>query len=82
MGRRIHSKNMEEIEEKGIFNLSKVQLTQEERILLEKDLKYFPPRNFNKFQTFVDVHKFVIKFYVKIHLLPIRFEILGTFHPK
>lgn len=61
---------------KGIINLSGVELAGEEMITLDKGLKFVPPRNISKFQTFIDVHKYTRKLNVKRYFLskPVSYQ--------
>ena len=45
----------------GIFNLSSAEFTNAEKVVLDKGLKFVPSRTLNKFNTFIDVQKFVRK---------------------
>lgn len=56
------TKKTQNVVGKGIFNLSTKVLTDPERVVLEKGLKFVKPRSLDTFQTYMDVHKFVRKF--------------------
>lgn len=67
MGWRAQSKKVKEINGDGIFNLSSQTLTKAETALLSKGLKFAPPKKLNKFQTYMDIHRFVCKVNIKQH---------------
>lgn len=54
----------------GIFNPRLVVLTDSEKFVLGKGLKYAPQRRLNIFQTYMDIHKFIRRLSIK------RFQIL------
>lgn len=58
----------------GIFNLSSKTLSDLEISLLNKGFKFAPPKKLNKFQTYIDVHRYVRKINIKQHfaLAPTR----------
>ena len=62
----------------GVFNLSSAVLTDEEKHVLDKGLKYVPPRTLNKFSTFIDVQKFVRKLSIQRHFLAPPLNIVPT----
>lgn len=45
----------------GVFNLSTQALTQAELSVLDKGLKHAPPKKLDKFNTFIDIHKYIRK---------------------
>lgn len=57
-GRRIRSKEKKTVDISGVFNLSKV-LSEGEQRVLSLGLKFAPPHRLNKFETFIDIHKFI-----------------------
>lgn len=66
-GRKLHPKKEEDIS--GIINLSTKEISKEELSTLGKGLKFVPPRNLNKFQTFIDVQKYTRKLNIKRYVL-------------
>lgn len=57
------------LKEKYLFNLSKIELTSAEKSVLDKGLKFVPPRKFNTFSTFIDVQKYIRRLNIQIHFL-------------
>ena len=53
----------------GIFNLSSADFTHAEKIVLDKGLKFVPPKTLNKFDTFMDVQKFVRKMNIQRYFI-------------
>ena len=53
----------------GIFNLSGVDLTEDEIRVLDKGLKFAPVRNLNKFETYVSVQKYIRNLNLKKYFL-------------
>lgn len=51
----------------GIFNLSGVDLSEEELLVLSQGLKFAPSKNIDKFDVFVDIEKFIRKLNIKKH---------------
>lgn len=49
----------------GIFNLRGVVLTDSEKFILSKGLIFAPKKPLNKFQTFIDVQKYMRKLSIK-----------------
>lgn len=43
----------------GIFNISGQELDKEELKVLDRGLKYAPVKNLNKFDTFIQIHKYI-----------------------
>lgn len=41
----------------GLFNLSSKTFTKDEMSVLDKGLKFAPPKQLDKFKTFIDIHK-------------------------
>lgn len=61
-GRRLRTtKKIQNVVGKVIFDLGTKVLTDSDTVVLDKGLKYVPPRILDKFQTYMDVHKFVRK---------------------
>lgn len=54
---------------RGCFNLSTQVSTNNEKAILDKGLKFAPPKGLNKFQTFMDIHKYIKKVYIKCYFL-------------
>lgn len=52
-----------------IYNLSSANLFSEEISLLDKGLKFAPPQKLNKFQTYMDIHKYTRKLSVKRYIM-------------
>lgn len=52
-GRRVRTKKNKTIAGAGIFNLSSVTLNANEKQILDKGLKFAPPRKLNKFETYM-----------------------------
>lgn len=52
-----------------MFNLSGKDLAKEELQVLDKGLKYAPKRNFDKFQTYIGLQKYVRKLNIKKYIL-------------
>lgn len=48
--------------------MSTVVLTDTEKLVLDKGLKFAPSRRLNKFQTYIDIHKFVRKLSIKRYI--------------
>lgn len=53
----------------GIYNLSKVKLTQKETNILNAGLKSTSTKPMNKFNIYIDIHKYVRKLNIKKHFL-------------
>lgn len=51
----------------GIFNISNVELTKEEPQVLDLGLKYAPDKIIDKFETYIDLHKFARRVNIKKH---------------
>lgn len=45
-----------------------MNFTEAERVVLDKGLKFVPPRRLNKFSTFIDIHKYVRKLNVQRYI--------------
>lgn len=58
-GRRVRAKAKKVIAATGNFNSITVVLTDSKKIVLDKGLIFAPPRRPNKFETHMDVHKFI-----------------------
>lgn len=70
-GKWSRSIKQKEVTCEGIFNLSGIEFTKAEKIILNKGLKFVPYKPLNKFQTFIDVQKYVRKLNIKRHFLSI-----------
>lgn len=46
---------------KGIYNLSNVQFTDDEMKILDLGLKFAPDKSLNKFETYINLQKFMRK---------------------
>lgn len=57
-GRRALNKKKKGITADGIFNLSAVEFTEAEKVVLDMGLKFVPLKALNKFNTFIDVQKY------------------------
>lgn len=57
------------LERVGIFNLGSVLLTDAEKLVLDKGLKFVPPKPLNKCTMFIDVQKFTRKLSIQRHFL-------------
>lgn len=53
----------------GIYNPSTINLSPDEISLLDKGLKFAPPQRLNKFQTYMDIHKYTRKLSVKRYIM-------------
>lgn len=67
-GRRARKKKAN-LKDNGIFNLSKANLSEAELLVLEKGLKFIPPKRLNKFTTFIDIQKYVRKLNVQRYII-------------
>lgn len=67
-------KEKKNINDKGIFNLSHATFSDAEKLILDKGLKYVPPKKLNKFSTIIDVQKFIRKLNIQRHFIinPLR----------
>ncbi|XP_063820331.1 zinc finger MYM-type protein 1-like [Pseudophryne corroboree] len=61
----INKESNEEVKGIKIFNISSHVLTENGKKVLEKGLKYAPAIPINKFETFVNIHKFIRKLCIK-----------------
>lgn len=52
-----------------IYNLSTQVLTEEERALLNKGLKFAPPKRLEKFHTFMDIHNYIRNVNIKRYFI-------------
>lgn len=60
---------MKDVKGNSIFNLSKTTLTQEETFVLNKGLKCVPPKQMNRFNTFIDIHKYIRRINIQRYIL-------------
>lgn len=67
-GRRLRIKKKKDVAGTGIFNPSMAILSDAEKHVLDRGLKFAPPRRLNKFETYMDVHKFVRKLNIKRYM--------------
>lgn len=79
-GRKIRSKKKTGITGQGIFNLSGIPLTSDETAILDKGLKFAPPKPLNKFQTYMDIHKYTRRLNIKRYLLTNPINTLNNNH--
>lgn len=68
-GRCLRSKKKAGVVDSGIFNLSKATLSAEEVNVLNHGLKFAPPHTLNKFNTFIDIQKYIRKLHIKRYLI-------------
>lgn len=66
-GRKLQKKKVPTGE--GIFNLSGVPLNSNEIKVLDKGLKFAPTNNLNKFETYVNILKYMKKLNIKKHFI-------------
>lgn len=74
----MQSKKEKNLTSDGIFNLSSVTLSDPEKSLLNKGLKFAPPRGLDKFQTYIDIHKFVRRVNIKRYMASNPISNTGT----
>ena len=67
-GRKHRVQTPQNVVGRGIFNLSTKTLTDSEKSLLDKGLKFAPPQSLNRFGTYMDIHKFVRKIHIKRYM--------------
>lgn len=63
--RQIKAKKKKRVTGDSIYNLSTHVLSEEEKVILDKSSKSAPPKCLDKFQTFMDVQKYIRKMNIK-----------------
>lgn len=58
-------RNPERVLGKGIYNLSHVQFSNDELKVLDLGLKFAPDKSLDKFEVYIDLHKFMRKLNTK-----------------
>lgn len=64
-----------------MFNISGVELTRNERKVLDKGLKFAPKRNLNIFDTYIDIQRYTRKLNIQKYFLN-KPELMSRWRPN